>query len=337
MSVSGLAAATAASNDPSDDIDAVISMSDDKAAAISGVPSSTDCGDEGDRGSDDDGNSSGDDESFRLWLDKGVPRDQAGLEGKLPSGSEGEDCMDGQSHSGRLLRSSADTEYFPRHETHDEATTSDSDVPSIRYRSPVFLGIDGKSNAIDGYNQPLSPSEKSVTNTAACDMLWPPSTTDMPRLSQLKPRHAPVRKAQISREAGSCKSCTILHDALLGALSLLQCPPLDYGIHARKESVGGSVRQSNRFRSQRSTSEGALTESTDNGETMDGCDTQIELKSNSRDNLHQGRRRRWSKLEERRLRAWKKEQRSEKWIACRLKRTESAVKQQWRKMVEGRF
>ncbi|KJZ69522.1 hypothetical protein HIM_11084 [Hirsutella minnesotensis 3608] len=44
------------------------------------------------------------------------------------------------------------------------------------------------------------------------------------------------------------------------------------------------------------------------------------------------KRRRWSALEERRLTAWKRESKSESWIASKLNRTESAVKQQWRKM-----
>ncbi|KID83315.1 hypothetical protein MGU_09406 [Metarhizium guizhouense ARSEF 977] len=46
------------------------------------------------------------------------------------------------------------------------------------------------------------------------------------------------------------------------------------------------------------------------------------------------KRRRWSDLEERRLRAWKRENKSESWIASKLNRTVSAVKQQWRKMSE---
>ena len=46
------------------------------------------------------------------------------------------------------------------------------------------------------------------------------------------------------------------------------------------------------------------------------------------------KRRRWVDLEVCRLRAWKREGKSESWIAARLNRTESAVKQQWRKMTE---
>lgn len=47
-------------------------------------------------------------------------------------------------------------------------------------------------------------------------------------------------------------------------------------------------------------------------------------------------RRRWSNLEEVRLRAWKRENKSESWIASKLNRTVSAVKQQWRTMSEER-
>ncbi len=46
------------------------------------------------------------------------------------------------------------------------------------------------------------------------------------------------------------------------------------------------------------------------------------------------RRRRWTELEVCRLRAWKREGEPESWIAAMLNRTESAVKQQWRKMTE---
>ena len=46
------------------------------------------------------------------------------------------------------------------------------------------------------------------------------------------------------------------------------------------------------------------------------------------------KRRWWSDLEERRLRAWKRENKSESWIASKLDRTVSAVRQQWRKMSE---
>jgi DNA-binding CsgD family transcriptional regulator len=40
----------------------------------------------------------------------------------------------------------------------------------------------------------------------------------------------------------------------------------------------------------------------------------------------------WTDPEERRLRAGKKEDKPELWIAKRLKRTESGVSQHWRKM-----
>jgi hypothetical protein len=45
-----------------------------------------------------------------------------------------------------------------------------------------------------------------------------------------------------------------------------------------------------------------------------------------------GRRAPWAELEERRLRAWKNEDKPELWIAKRLERPKSGVSQRWRKM-----
>lgn len=68
----------------------------------------------------------------------------------------------------------------------------------------------------------------------------------------------------------------------------------------------------------------------ENSDKDDDDDDSLSVKSGTRESL--AKRRRWSALEERRLTAWKRESKSESWIAAKLNRTESAIKQQWRKM-----
>jgi hypothetical protein len=75
-------------------------------------------------------------------------------------------------------------------------------------------------------------------------------------------------------------------------------------------------------------------ESDDGDSSRDGDDGSDYSSGKDASNDLGTRRRRWTELEVRRVRAWKTEGKSESWIAARLTRTESAVKQQWRKMTE---
>lgn len=70
----------------------------------------------------------------------------------------------------------------------------------------------------------------------------------------------------------------------------------------------------------------------DNGISSSDDDEADSLSVKGRSKKAFAKRRRWSELEESRLIAWKRENQSESWIASKLNRTVSAVKQQWRKM-----
>ena len=165
------------------------------------------------------------------------------------------------------------------------------------------------------------------------------------------PPVVPFSGAQETGQAGPCKSCTIFRAALFEALSLLQSP-LAEDISSNEwhdQPVSNALKRRYSLRRRFTVPESGCKETSNeyslscmDEHCSQGDDDGISASDSDDDSLSvEGgsknvcvKRRRWSPLEERRLRAWKRENKSESWIASKLNRTASAVKQQWRKMSE---
>ena len=78
------------------------------------------------------------------------------------------------------------------------------------------------------------------------------------------------------------------------------------------------------------------TEDTDDSDSQSDGATSDGTSSSILDEGQRSKRRRWSELEERRLRAWVKEGKDWNWIADKLHRSEAAVSQHWKIMAQKR-
>ncbi|KJZ70782.1 hypothetical protein HIM_09832 [Hirsutella minnesotensis 3608] len=163
------------------------------------------------------------------------------------------------------------------------------------------------------------------------------------------PPAVPFGEAQDMEQTGQCKSCVIFRAALFESLSLLH-RPLTGGVsrkarrdqretkilkhhhNLRRRSMvpNSSYEDNSDTESPSCTDQDRLQVIEDSNRGDDDASDSLSVKLGTRGRL--AKRRRWSALEERRLTAWKRESKSESWIASKLNRTESAVKQQWRKM-----
>lgn len=151
----------------------------------------------------------------------------------------------------------------------------------------------------------------------------------------------PTQRETLNR-TGECASCHILHEALLKALSLCQQRPVPQPwsstIHQRP-STKRKPRDRYLLRRRTTTANGYCEVSSDD-ESILGSATRDTGRAGSVNSVaHEkdsrsprDRRRRWTQLEERRIRSWKLENKPDAWIAAKLDRTVSAVRQQWRKM-----
>lgn len=141
---------------------------------------------------------------------------------------------------------------------------------------------------------------------------------------------------------GECASCHILYEALLKALFLCRQKPVPRPRSStthQRPSRSKDARQKYPLRSRKITANGYSEVSSDD-ESTPGSVTRDTSRAPSVNSLGHGKssrslggsRRRWTQLEEHRIRSWKMENKSDAWIAAKLDRTISAVRQQWRKM-----
>ncbi|KJZ72314.1 hypothetical protein HIM_08240 [Hirsutella minnesotensis 3608] len=163
------------------------------------------------------------------------------------------------------------------------------------------------------------------------------------------PPAVPFGEAQEMEQTGQCKSCVIFRAALFESLSLLHRPLTGgvsrkarrdqreakilkhhHNLRRRSMAPNSSCEDNSDTESPSCTDEDRLQVDEDSERGDDDASDSLSVKLGTRRRL--AKRRRWSALEERRLTAWKRESKSESWIASKLNRTESAVKQQWRKM-----
>ncbi|KJZ69875.1 hypothetical protein HIM_10730 [Hirsutella minnesotensis 3608] len=163
------------------------------------------------------------------------------------------------------------------------------------------------------------------------------------------PPEVPFGEAQQMEQTGQCKSCVIFRASLFEALSLLhrpltggvsrkarrdqretKIPKHHHNLRRRSMAPNSGYEDNSDTESPSCTDEDRLQVDEDSHRGDDGASDSLSVKLGTRRRL--AKRRRWSALEERRLTAWKRESKSESWIASKLNRTESAVKQQWRKM-----
>ena len=173
------------------------------------------------------------------------------------------------------------------------------------------------------------------------DTPWPPLPDGLPTTARLV-------GGEMTRREGQCHACATFREALFEALYLLHNLPNTTSSNTAKHGPlkDGISKRSYRLRKRQPVYKTACEDSDDNhvrsidelsnagddgalfseGQDKGFLDDEGKAKSLS------CKRRRWSELEERRLRAWKMEGKSEPWIASKLNRTESAVKQQLRKM-----
>ncbi|OAQ60947.1 hypothetical protein VFPPC_01985 [Pochonia chlamydosporia 170] len=183
-----------------------------------------------------------------------------------------------------------------------------------------------------------------MTSQSHIDALWPSPPIGLPAAVRF-------RGGQEIDQSGQCNSCAIFRAALFEALSLLHHPShtavSTTPQHAQPRSKISKRRYSLRKRptplengckDSDDHSVGYMDKhcngSDDGGILSDENEDDDSLSDMDKSGNMSVKRRRWSDLEERRLRAWKMENKSESWIASKLDRTVSAVKQQWRKMSE---
>ena len=213
---------------------------------------------------------------------------------------------------------------------------------------------------------PISPSASTRSGAAACFPRRPAvkfatrgdvmtSQSHIDTLWQAPPMGLPAavrfRGGQETDQSGQCNSCAIFRAALFEALSLLhhsshtavsntprhaqprsnvskrrygvrkRPTPLENGCEDSDDNPVGNMDKHCNW----SDDGGILSDKNEDDDSLSGTDKSRNVSV---------KRRRWSDLEERRLRAWKRENKPESWIASKLNRTVSAVKQQWRKMSE---
>ncbi|KJK74201.1 hypothetical protein H634G_10574 [Metarhizium anisopliae BRIP 53293] len=149
------------------------------------------------------------------------------------------------------------------------------------------------------------------------------------------------RGGQETDQSGQCNSCAIFRTALFEALSLLHYPSHTAVSNTPRHAQPRSNVSKRRYglRKRPTSLENGCEDSDDNpvgnmdkhcngsddgGILSDKNEDDDSLSDTDKSRNVSVKRRRWSDLEERRLRAWKRENKSESWIASKLNRTNGA-------------
>ncbi|OAQ58142.1 myb-like DNA-binding domain-containing protein [Pochonia chlamydosporia 170] len=180
---------------------------------------------------------------------------------------------------------------------------------SIQLDAPAFVPTCPSGQCSSHRREEAIPRQSNKAEASCSACAAPQETNYLPRM-------------QYMRQASKCKSCSTLRVALLESLSLLQ-HLLDEDVPSTGCEPVGDISNSsyglgNGFRVDTSSCGETLDTYTPSDEGDERSAVQVEVTNLS------GQQRQLSQLEERRLRAWRRENKSESWIASKLKNSKSA-------------
>ncbi|EFY94049.1 Myb domain protein [Metarhizium robertsii] len=305
-----------------------------------------------------------DETGFQRWLDAEQRQDSAPSSKRLnrPLDDSGYDSSSEDQREAKRpkLSSTAECGTLLREPDVCESALAPDDTVTAHHASRRLL----PTRHIEG--NPISPSAGTRSGAAACL----PSrtavkfatrgdvTTSQSHIDSLRPPPpmalpAGFRGGQEIDQSGQCNLCAIFRAALFETLSLLHHPSHTAVSNTQRHAQPRSIVSKRRYslRKRPTPLENGCEDSDDNpvsymdkhcngsddgGIVSDENEDDDSLSDTDKSRNVSVKRRRWSDLEESRLRAGKRENKSESWIASKLDRTVSAVKQQWRKMSEDK-